>query len=83
MAKKGAKVKTAEQKADDFKKAAKKKVNTILRGFDGLAKLANPNKYAHTPAELKKMQEAISEAADGAFETLQGKRVGASGFDFN
>jgi len=81
MAKKGnAKVKTESEKREAFKAAAEKKVNTALRAISQLAKLSNPGKFAHTPAQVDQIKEAFSGTLKAAFDALEGKRIPSGGF---
>lgn len=83
MGKKGTrKVKSDAEKAADFKRLAAKKVNSIARAADGLAKMATA-RYAYTPAQVKQIAQFLAEKIEGAIERLNGKKAGASeGFNF-
>lgn len=74
------KVKTESEKKDAFKVAAEKKVNTALRAISALAKLANPNKYAHSAAHVDQIKETFAATLKQAFDALEGKRIPSGGF---
>lgn len=74
------KMKTESEKKEAFKGAAEKKVNTALRAISALAKLANPNKYAHTPSQVEQIKETFAATLKQAFDALEGKRIPSGGF---
>lgn len=74
------KAKTDAAKQADFTRLAEKHTNTIIAAFARLAKLGNANKYASTPAQLKKITEAVAAAANAAQIGLEGKGTVSGAF---
>lgn len=73
---------TPAQKSANFKKKASKRMNSLLAGIDKLGKLAGSRVCQHTPAEVKKMQDALGKALGTCFARFEGKITGGEGFDF-
>jgi len=81
MAKKGAKVKTDAEKAAKFKELAEVRANRALKAIQGLSKLANPNKYKYTDAQVKKLADAFKVALGQCFDAFEGRLTVTQGIE--
>lgn len=81
MAKKGKKVRTETEKAEDFKKIAAKHANSAIRAISRLEKMANPNKYHYTPSQVQKLSEAFRAALTACFAAYEGKKTASAGIE--
>lgn len=84
--KKPRKERTHAEKSADFKKLAGKHASTALGAVNRLSKLARPGRYAWTPEQTKKLEQAFAEALGSMFALLKnppqkGGKVTANIFD--
>lgn len=63
---------TEAQKAKKFQELAEKRMTKILRGIEGLSKLAVPARYSYTPKQVQTMGDALNEALKSCFAGFSG-----------
>jgi hypothetical protein len=78
---KARKEKTDHERAEDFKRLAKKKCNSIARQARQLGGMAS-SRYKYTPAQVDKMQDFLKAELSAAFDALaKGKKTADEGLE--
>ena len=76
------KVITDAQKEAKFRELAEKRMNRILNGIAGLAKLSAPARYRYNVGQVDKMEKAFQVSLNACFAGFRGARQSKSGFEF-
>jgi hypothetical protein len=70
-------------KTREFEASAAKKMTTITRSMEGLAKLAGSSRCKYTPTHVNAITEALEASGKLVENAFAGKKIGAGGFTFS
>lgn len=76
----GSQNKPAETKSQVFKRLAESRMNKVLSGLDGVAKLSNKSAYEYTPDQVAKITGALKAAVERVEGAFAGKAATKGGF---